>query len=98
MVLDTNTAPTTHVPEWETPSVDPKKENHGFAGTLNKTTFTGFIDRILPPHKKYLGLRRNPFILIIILGLLALLALIIGLAVGLTKHNQYFSSCAPNLS
>ncbi|TKX26542.1 hypothetical protein C1H76_1074 [Elsinoe australis] len=42
------------------------------------------LDALLPPSKKYLGLRRKWFLIALVCAFLALLALIIGLAVGLT--------------
>ncbi|KAI6380612.1 hypothetical protein MCOR25_001549 [Pyricularia grisea] len=44
------------------------------------------LDRILPPHRKYLGMRRRVF-LIVLAALVALLILIIGLAAGLSSRS-----------
>jgi hypothetical protein len=49
------------------------------------------LDSTMPPHKKYLGMKRNVFLLVLLVALLALLALVIGLAVGLTQKSKYES-------
>ncbi|TLD33510.1 hypothetical protein PspLS_00715 [Pyricularia sp. CBS 133598] len=44
------------------------------------------LDRILPPHRKYLGMRRRVF-LIVLAAVIALLVLVIGLAAGLSSRS-----------
>lgn len=46
------------------------------------------FDTAMPPHKKYLGMKRNIFLLALLAIFLALLALVIGLAVGLTQKSK----------
>jgi hypothetical protein len=76
------------VPEWE----------HTGAATDNGTvtrapgsTLRQKLDSTMPPHKKYFGMKRNVFLLVLLAAVLALLALIIGLAVGLTQKSKYDS-------
>ncbi|KAK3071239.1 hypothetical protein LTR53_008990 [Teratosphaeriaceae sp. CCFEE 6253] len=83
------------IPEWENAAVN--KESHAPGEGAQRNTrvrglgFGSKLDRVLPPQKRYLGLRRKVFLVALLAGLLALLALIIGLAAGLTagsKHNK----------
>lgn len=75
------------IPEWE----------HAGAATdtqrprgAKRAGLSAKLDNVLPPEKKYLGMRRKVFLLALLAVLLALLALIIGLAVGLTQgSNKY---------
>jgi len=74
------------VPEWE--------HTHGSNNAAPATQSAGptlkqRFDIIMPPHKKYLGIKRNFFLLALLAAILALLALIIGLAVGLTQKSKY---------
>jgi len=46
------------------------------------------FNAVLPRSRSYFGLKRRTFLIVLACGLLALLALIIGLAVGLTKHSN----------
>jgi hypothetical protein len=45
------------------------------------------FDRILPPHRRYLGLSRRTVLIALLVAFVCLLALIIGLAVGLSKKS-----------
>lgn len=73
------------VPEWEH-TQDPS--NDGATRSPGSTLMAKFDSR-MPPHKKYLGMKRNVFLLVLLAAFLALLALIIGLAVGLTHNSKY---------
>ncbi|KAF1813211.1 hypothetical protein P152DRAFT_374586, partial [Eremomyces bilateralis CBS 781.70] len=42
------------------------------------------LDRIVPPNRQYLGLRRRTFLIILVAIFLSLLALILGLSIGLS--------------
>ena len=80
---------TTQLPEWETPNNGATKEatsaeNAGFSRFQSRPLF----DRYMPPNKRYLGLRRRIFLIVSVITVIALLALIIGLAVGLTLRNK----------
>ncbi|GAB7352038.1 hypothetical protein MBLNU459_g2550t1 [Dothideomycetes sp. NU459] len=50
--------------------------------------FKAKLDSVLSPHRSYLGLKRRTFLIVLGCVLLAVLALIIGLAVGLTRHSS----------
>lgn len=56
-------------------------------------TLSDRFDRVLPPHKKYLGRSRRTFLIAIFVAFLCVLALIIGLAVGLSKKSRYVERC-----
>ncbi|ELQ35685.1 riboflavin aldehyde-forming enzyme [Pyricularia oryzae Y34] len=45
------------------------------------------LDRILPPHRKYLGMRRRVFLIALAAAAVALLILIVGLAAGLSSRS-----------
>lgn len=75
------------LPEWEHIAA----EEHGGKQSASakphgstKETLKRKLDGAMPPHRKYVGLRRNIFLIVLLAVLLALLALIIGLAVGLS--------------
>lgn len=53
-----------------------------------KPTMAQRFDRVLPPHRKYLGMRRKLFLIVLSVILVALLALIIGLSVGLSSGSS----------
>ncbi|RMY96891.1 hypothetical protein D0864_05008 [Hortaea werneckii] len=67
------------IPEWEDAAVGHKTK--GAAGGLIGSR--SMLDRLLPPQKRYLGLKRKTFLWIILATSLCLLALIIGLSPGL---------------
>ncbi|KAF2236953.1 hypothetical protein EV356DRAFT_530465 [Viridothelium virens] len=67
-------APTQHqVPEWETQGAPQQSKS-----------ISDRFHNLLPPHKRYIGLRRRTFLIFLLFVLFALIGLIIGLAVGLT--------------
>jgi len=53
-----------------------------------KPTMAQRLDRILPPHRKYLGIRRKLFLIVLAIVLVLLLGLIIGLSVGLSNSSS----------
>jgi hypothetical protein len=73
------------VPEWEHTNVS---NSAGPTTQSTKPSLKKRFDTAMPPHKKYLGMKRNIFLLAILTAFLALLALIIGLAVGLTQKSK----------
>jgi hypothetical protein len=77
--------PDTHVPEWEHEAAA-NGESNSKAKQKQSTSalLSEKLDRVLPPHKRYLRLSRNAFLWVVLGTILALLALIIGLAAGLT--------------
>ncbi|KAK6419192.1 hypothetical protein LTR95_017093 [Oleoguttula sp. CCFEE 5521] len=84
----------TQLPEWEhenggaqTQAAAPAKRGlrrvgGGGAGVSAK------LDRVLPPHRRYLGMSRKVFLIVLLAVMLALLALIIGLAAGLSHKSK----------
>lgn len=76
---------------WENPEEGATKRRHIHLGMGASTTgwaISDRFDRVLPPHKRYLGRSRRTFLIVLIVAFLCLLALIIGLAVGLTKKSS----------
>lgn len=57
--------------------------------TTFKQNFDTQIDRIFPPHRRYCGLSRRIACLVVTALFLVLLALILGLAIGLSLRNRY---------
>jgi hypothetical protein len=53
-----------------------------------KPTMAQRFDKVLPPHRKYLGMRRKLFLIVLSVILVVLLALIIGLSVGLSSGSS----------
>jgi hypothetical protein len=81
------------VPEWEHTHAS---NNDGVANQSTQPTLRQKFDNAMPKHKKYLGMKRNIFLLVLLAILLALLALIIGLAVGLTHRSKYLTNSSWN--
>ena len=75
------------VPEWEH-NVANQSNSASKSRTSSKAAFANKFDSILPPHKRYIGLSRKVFLLVLLGIFLALLALIIGLAVGLSSKSR----------
>lgn len=89
---------TIQVPEWEHEAGKGSNANMGSSTATSAVTARPYLgnrfDTAMPPHRKYLGLRRRTFLLVLLAFILALLALIIGLAVGLTKRSSsYVATC-----
>jgi hypothetical protein len=74
---------------WDTPEEGPSPKKFGGAGLGAKWALSDRFDRILPPHKRYLGRSRRTLLIVILVAFLCLLALIIGLAVGLNGPKKY---------
>jgi hypothetical protein len=71
---------------WDGADDAPVKKKHNILGTGVGATgwaLSDRFDRVLPPHKRYFGRSRRTLLIIILVAFLCLLALIIGLAVGL---------------
>lgn len=60
-----------------------KKRRINLGAGSTRWAFSDRFDCILPPHKRYLGRSRRTLLILILVGFFCLLALIIGLAVGL---------------
>ena len=87
-------APAAH--EWEAPEEGEVKKSGFGIGAIGGSA-TGWVisdrfDRVLPPHKRYFGRSRRVLLIAIGVIFILLLALIIGLAVGLSKKSKYISS------
>lgn len=76
---------------WDAPEETQKKRRGALfgagAGPGAGWALSDCFDRILPPHKRYLGRSRRTFLIALLVALICLLALIIGLAVGLSKKS-----------
>lgn len=76
---------------WDVPDEGQKKRKRlhlgagAGAGAGAGWALSDCFDRILPPHKRYLGRSRRTFLIALLVAFLCLLALIIGLAVGLSR-------------
>jgi hypothetical protein len=84
-------------PAWDMPEEEQKKKRYiGFGSSAGagidaggtKWTFFNRLDRVLPPHKRYFGRSRRTLLIAIVVAFLCLLALIIGLAVGLSSSEK----------
>jgi len=67
-----------------------KKRKFFGAGTGAGWVLSDRFDRILPPNKRYIGRSRRTLLIIILVAFLCLLALIIGLAVGLSGGSKKY--------
>ena len=79
------------VPEWEheaTAKHDAANSSTVAASGYVRPTYQSKLDAMLPPHKRYLGVQRRTFLIILAAVSISLLALIIGLSVGLSKRNK----------
>ena len=74
------------MPEWEHTN---GSNSAGPTAQSTRPSLKEKFDTAMPPHKKYLGMKRNIFLLALLAAFLALLALIIGLAVGLTQKSKW---------
>ncbi|KAJ4987865.1 hypothetical protein SVAN01_06595 [Stagonosporopsis vannaccii] len=73
---------------WEVPEEEQRKKRHLHLSAGAGWTLSDRFDRALPPHKRYLGCSRRTFLIVLLIALVCLLALIIGLAVGLSKKSE----------
>jgi hypothetical protein len=87
--------PTTIIlPEWDSNAVQTYKvgatatTSHTESRAGGKTVLLEKFNAVLPRSRSYFGLKRRTFLIALACAILALLALIIGLAVGLTKHSK----------
>ncbi|OCK82062.1 hypothetical protein K432DRAFT_415616 [Lepidopterella palustris CBS 459.81] len=79
-------AHTTAGADWDVPLKGSLKESR--CGVGAGATLLSRFDRILPPHKRYLGRSRRTFLIILAVVFVCILALIIGLAVGLSHKSK----------
>ncbi|KAF1843591.1 uncharacterized protein K460DRAFT_316110 [Cucurbitaria berberidis CBS 394.84] len=76
---------------WDIPQEGQRKRRHAHLGVGSSATgwaLSDRFDRMLPPHRRYIGRSRRTFLIIVLVILVCLLALIIGLAVGLSKGSN----------
>lgn len=89
----------TRVPEWEHVAAARAEQggniesNNGIKTHRSSpfgatAAWSSTFDRVLPPHRTYLRLSRKRFLIVLLCAFLALLALIIGLAVGLQGSSK----------
>lgn len=75
--------------EWDIPV---ESQRGAGARTTKWTALSTRFDRALPPHKRYFGrISRRTLLIIMLAAFLALLALIIGLAVGLSSGSTRYA-------
>jgi hypothetical protein len=74
---------------WDAPEAQAKKKHSPFGASATATgwALSDRFDRILPPHRRYYGRSRRTLLLAILALFLCLLALVVGLAVGLTRKS-----------
>ncbi|MCJ1393716.1 hypothetical protein MMC18_006592 [Xylographa bjoerkii] len=86
----------TQLPDWEVPQKDAADSNGretkngrdpSYHQPSMKYMFSSRLDKIMPDHRKYWGLRRRSMLIVICITILAIIILIIGLAAGLTKRH-----------
>ena len=78
------------LPEWET-TARHRGEKHAKTdqkSSVRERTFILF-DRVLPSHRKYFGFSRKIACIAIFILFVLILALILGLAIGLSRKSKY---------
>ena len=79
------------IPEWDEAGVN--KQHGGAKRTVPPTSFKASVnsklDSVLPPHKRYVGLTRKTFLWLLLAVISLFLALITGLAAGLSSKSKY---------
>lgn len=73
---------------WEVPGDAQNNRKGKSLGAGAGWALSDRLDRILPPHKRYFGRSRRTLLIAILVAFLCLLALVIGLAVGLSKKSE----------
>jgi len=78
-------------PGWGIPEVKPQKRKFRLAAgsSASRWAIVDHFNRLIPPHKRYLGHSRRTLFIVVGVLFLCLLALIIGLAVGLKGGSKY---------
>lgn len=78
---------------WDIPEDAQKKKYIGLGtdagASASRWAIADRFDRILPPHRRYFGRSRHTLLIVIGIAFLCLLALIVGLAVGLSGKSKY---------
>jgi hypothetical protein len=76
---------------WDVPEEGQSKRRHmhlGAGAGAGAWALSDRFDRVLPPHKRYLGRSRRTFLVAVLIAFVCVLALIIGLAVGLSNKSK----------
>lgn len=73
---------------WEVPGDAQNNRKGKFLGAGAGWALSDRLDRVLPPHKRYFRRSRRTLLIAILVAFLCLLALVIGLAVGLSKKSE----------
>ncbi|UPX20794.1 uncharacterized protein EKO05_0011014 [Ascochyta rabiei] len=81
---------------WDVPKEGQSKRRHMHFGAGAGWALSDRFDRALPPHRRYLGRSRRTLIVAVIVAFVCLLALIIGLAVGLSGKSKTQNLPLPN--
>jgi hypothetical protein len=78
-----------NAPDWELPEegTAPRRRLH-LGSTSTRWAIADRLDRVLPPYKRYVGLKRRTFLLVVLAASLAIICLAIGLGVGLGKKQK----------
>lgn len=79
------------VPDWEHNPGGNENDTSAKPSASIVVTMRQKLDSIMPSRKKYLGMRRKIFLIVLLASTLALLALVIGLSVGLTQGSKYIA-------
>lgn len=78
-----------HVPEWEhIAAADGGIQDTQTPRRSLRAVATTKLNTVLPPHRTYMHLSRRNFLIALTAAFLALLALIVGLAAGLSSHGH----------
>lgn len=77
------------IPEWEhIAAADGGKQDIAAPRRSKRAMATEKLDTVIPPHRTYMHLSRRNFLIALTAALLALIALIVGLAAGLSSSGQ----------
>ena len=80
-----------HIPEWET-TRQPKEKRRSHRA-IDSTNVPDFLNRALPPSRRYCGLHRRSLLILLLGAALAIIALGVGLGIGLRKRRYVYSNC-----
>jgi hypothetical protein len=69
--------------------VNPTRPETTTAHQMTRSSFTEKFNKRFPAHRRYIGMSRNIFLCVILGTIIVLLALVIGLSVGLTRGSKY---------
>ena len=78
-------------PGWEIPEegvASRKRSRLRLGSASTRWAIADRFDRVFPPYKRYIGLKRRTLLLVLIAVLLALIALAVGLGVGLSNEQK----------